>query len=245
MGRAWCEKGNIKCKIKTNNQPTDEPTDQPTNQQLTNPTHSLLAPQISRYEDGKFLKKKNTFTDFVACAELLIEKKYTSPARLCVEGRSAGGLTMGAALNLRPDLFAAALLGVPFVDALTTMLDETIPLTVIEREEWGDPREAEFYNYMKSYSPVDNIREGAAYPAVLVTAGLHDPRVCFWEPAKYVAKLRRAAGGPGRPLCLLKCELGAGHFSQSGRFDRLKETAVEHAFLLKALGMLGAPLAAP
>jgi protease II len=243
----------------TIDQPTDQPTNQPASQPTNQPTNRPLAPRTDRsrlaptnrpltprrYEDGKFLKKRNTFTDFVACAEMLIQKKYTSPARLGVEGRSAGGLTIGAALNLRPDLFAAAVLGVPFVDALTTMLDETIPLTVIEREEWGDPREAEFYNYMKSYSPVDNIREGAAYPAVLVTAGLHDPRVGYWEPAKYVAKLRRAAGGPGRPLALLKCELGAGHFSQSGRFDRLKETAVEHAFLLKALGMLGAPLAAP
>ncbi|GAB4817223.1 hypothetical protein N2152v2_004269 [Parachlorella kessleri] len=192
------------------------------------------------YEDGKYLNKRNTFTDFVACAEHLVQHKYTSPRRLCIQGRSAGGLTMGAVLNLRPDLFNAAILGVPFVDALTTMLDETIPLTVIEWEEWGNPSQKEFYDYMKSYSPVDNLRP-AAYPNILVTAGLHDPRVGYWEPAKYVAKLRQLK--TDRNLLLLKCDMGAGHFSQSGRFDRLKEMAVEFAFLLKCQGMLQTPLA--
>ena len=192
------------------------------------------------YEDGKYLKKKNTFTDFIACAELLITQKYTSSEKLCIEGRSAGGLTMGAVINLRPDLYNAAILGVPFVDCLTTMLDPTIPLTVIETQEWGDPQEKEYYDYMKSYSPVDNLREGVRYPNMLVTGGLHDPRVGYWEPAKLVAKLRGVAA-PGS-LILLKCEMGAGHFSQSGRFDRLKEVAQEQAFLLKCTGMLDAPL---
>ncbi|PSC70317.1 Protease 2 [Micractinium conductrix] len=191
------------------------------------------------YEDGKYLNKKNTFTDFIACAEHLVQKQYTSPSKLCIEGRSAGGLTMGAVLNMRPDLFNAAILGVPFVDCLTTMLDESIPLTVIEWEEWGNPAQKEFYEYMKSYSPVDNIRP-AAYPNILVTAGLHDPRVGYWEPAKYVAKLRESK--TDSKLLLLKCDMGAGHFSQSGRFDRLKELAVEWAFLLKAQGMMEAPL---
>ncbi|PRW44843.1 prolyl endopeptidase-like isoform A [Chlorella sorokiniana] len=191
------------------------------------------------YEAGKYLKKKNTFTDFIACAEHLVAHKYTSPQRLCIEGRSAGGLTMGAVVNMRPDLFHAAILGVPFVDCLTTMLDETIPLTVIEWEEWGNPAEKEYYDYMKSYSPVDNVQP-AAYPHMLVLAGLHDPRVGYWEPAKFVAKVRQQRTNAN--LLLLKCDMGAGHFSQSGRFDRLKEVAVEFAFLLKVLGMKDAPL---
>lgn len=190
------------------------------------------------YETGKYLSKKNTFDDFIACAEHLIAKKYTSSSRLCIEGRSAGGLTMGASINQRPDLFEAAILGVPFVDCLTTMLDETIPLTVIEWEEWGNPNEKEYYDYMKSYSPVDNLK-ATRYPNILVTAGLHDPRVGYWEPAKYVAHLRNLKTDDN--LLLLKCEMGAGHFSQSGRFDRLKEVAVDYAFLLKCMGMLSKP----
>ncbi|CAL5221645.1 g3872 [Coccomyxa viridis] len=186
------------------------------------------------YEDGKYLKKRNTFTDMVACAEHLIAEKYTSKDKLCIEGRSAGGLTMGASLNLRPDLYKAAILGVPFVDVLTTMLDDTIPLTTTEWEEWGCPKDKEYYEYMKSYSPVDNIKR-AGYPNILVTAGLHDPRVGYWEPAKYVAKLREYKTDSN--MLLFKCEMGAGHFSQSGRFDRLKEVAMEMAFLLKCMGM--------
>ncbi|EFN56398.1 hypothetical protein CHLNCDRAFT_144964 [Chlorella variabilis] len=183
------------------------------------------------YEDGKYLRKKNTFTDFIACAEHLVAHKYTSPQRLCIEGRSAGGLTMGAVVNMRPDLFCAAILGVPFVDCLTTMLDETIPLTVIEWEEWGNPQQKEFYDYMKSYRQVGD----AAYPHMLVLAGLHDPRV-----GEFVAKVRELRTNSN--LLLLKCDMGAGHFSQSGRFDRLKELAVEFAFLLKVLGMQDVPL---
>lgn len=190
------------------------------------------------YEAGKYLAKRNTFGDFIACAEHLVSAGYTRADRLCIEGRSAGGLTMGAVLNARPDLFHAAILGVPFVDCLTTMLDASIPLTVIEREEWGDPREPAYYDYMKSYSPVDNVA-AADYPHILVTAGLHDPRVGYWEPAKFVAAVRAARTNP-RKLLLFKCDMGAGHFSQSGRFDRLRERAVEIAFLLKACGLLDA-----
>lgn len=188
------------------------------------------------YEDGKYLKKKNTFTDFIACAEHLIQEGYTSPAKLAIEGRSAGGLLMGAVTNMRPDLFHAVLMGVPFVDCLTTMLDPTIPLTTIEWEEWGNPAQQEYYDYMKSYSPVDNVA-AQDYPNILVTAGLHDPRVGYWEPAKLVAKLRSTKTDTN--LLLLKCELGAGHFSVTGRFERLKETAFEYAFLLKCAGMAG------
>lgn len=197
------------------------------------------------YLDGKFLKKRNTFTDFLACAEYLAENKYTSPEKLCIQGRSAGGLTMGASINesiksSKGPHFSTAIAGVPFVDVLTTMLDETIPLTTIEFEEWGNPKDKEYYQYMKSYSPMDNIVEGKKYPNMLVTGGLHDPRVGYWEPAKLVANLRRKASN--QSLILLKMDMGAGHFSKSGRFDRLVETATEFAFLLKCQGMLDTPL---
>ncbi|KDD72882.1 prolyl oligopeptidase, partial [Helicosporidium sp. ATCC 50920] len=186
------------------------------------------------YENGKFLRKKNTFSDLVACARHLRARGYAG-RRICLEGRSAGGLTVGATLNLQPDLFCAAILGVPFVDCLTTMLDESIPLTAIEWEEWGNPAQKEYYDYMRSYSPVDNLRPGAAYPHIFVSGGLHDPRVGYWEPAKYVAKLRELNAGEN--MLVFKCDMGAGHFSQSGRFDRLKERALEMAFLLKACDM--------
>ncbi|XP_022763876.1 uncharacterized protein LOC111309190 [Durio zibethinus] len=187
------------------------------------------------YENGKFLKKKNTFTDFIACAEFLIEKKYCSKEKLCIEGRSAGGLLIGAVLNMRPDLFKAAVAGVPFVDVLTTMLDPTIPLTTSEWEEWGDPRKEEFYFYLKSYSPVDNLK-AQNYPNILVTAGLHDSRVMYSEAAKFVAKLRDMKTDDN--MLLFKCELGAGHFSKSGRFERLQDDALTYAFILKALNMI-------
>ncbi|MEW5300193.1 MAG: hypothetical protein WDW36_003139 [Sanguina aurantia] len=189
------------------------------------------------YEDGKFLKKKNTFLDFIAVAEHLVAEKYTSHGKMCIEGRSAGGLLVGAVVTMRPELFHAAIAGVPFVDALTTMLDETIPLTIVEWEEWGQPRDPEFYAYMKSYSPIDNITP-KAYPNLLATGGLHDPRVAYWEPAKLIAKLRENQLD-GSKLVLLKCDMGAGHFSVTGRFEKLKETAFEYAFLLKTLGMMG------
>ncbi|XP_009625790.1 uncharacterized protein [Nicotiana tomentosiformis] len=184
------------------------------------------------YENGKLLKKKNTFTDFIACAEYLIDKKYCSKEKLCINGRSAGGLLIGAVVNMRPDLFKAAVAGVPFVDVVTTMLDPTIPLTTSEWEEWGDPRKEEFYSYIKSYSPVDNVK-AQNYPDILVTAGLNDPRVMYSEPAKFVAKLRDMKTDDN--LHLLKCEMGAGHFSKSGRFEKLQEDAFTYTFILNAL----------
>lgn len=189
------------------------------------------------YENGKLLKKKNTFTDFISCAEYLISNKYGSKEKLCIDGRSAGGLLIGAVLNMRPDLFKAAVAGVPFVDVLTTMLDPTIPLTTSEWEEWGDPRKEEFYYYMKSYSPVDNVI-AQNYPDILITAGLNDPRVLYSEPAKFVAKLRDMKTSDN--LLLFKCELGAGHFSKSGRFERLELDSFMYTFILKTLNMVPA-----
>jgi oligopeptidase B len=184
------------------------------------------------YEDGKFLNKTNTFTDFIACAEHLIDKGYTTTSRLAIRGRSAGGLLIGAVLNARPDLFACAVAQVPFVDVLTTMLDESLPLTVNEYEEWGNPSELEYYQYMKSYSPYDNVAP-ASYPAMLVTGGLNDPRVSYWEPAKWVAKLRAVEQGD-RPI-LLKTQMGAGHSGPSGRYESWREEAFVTAFVLSRL----------
>lgn len=186
------------------------------------------------YEEGKLLGKQRTFTDFVACAEHLIAEGWTSPARLVIRGGSAGGLLVAAAANLRPELFRAVVAEVPFVDCLTTMLDETLPLTVTEREEWGDPNDLEVYRYLKSYSPYDNV-EAKAYPVMLVTAGLNDPRVGYWEPAKWVAKLR-ATKTDANPL-LLRTELGAGHGGPSGRYDAWREEALVYAFVLDAVGI--------
>lgn len=186
------------------------------------------------YEQGKYLHKKNTFTDFIAAAERLIALGYTRPERLAVMGRSAGGLLMGAVTNLRPDLFRAVVAGVPFVDVINTMMDPTIPLTVVEYEEWGNPNDPEYYAYMKSYSPYDNLAP-VDYPAILATAGLNDPRVQYWEPAKWVAKLRRTKTDDN-PL-LLKTNMGAGHGGASGRFDYLREVALEYAFILKMVGV--------
>jgi oligopeptidase B len=184
------------------------------------------------HEDGRMLKKKNTFTDFIACAEHLIAEKYTSRDRLAIMGGSAGGLLVGAALNMRPDLFAAAVALVPFVDTLNTGLDASLPLTVGEYEEWGNPSEKLYYDYIKSYAPYENV--GAhAYPAMLVTAGLNDPRVSYWEPAKWVAKLR--ASKTDEHMLLLKTNMGSGHFGASGRYEGLKETSFHYAFLLNAL----------
>jgi len=184
------------------------------------------------YEDGKFLHKTNTFGDFIACAERLVELGYTNPRRLAIRGRSAGGLLIGAVLNIRPDLFACAVAQVPFVDALTTMLDDKLPLTVNEFEEWGNPSELKFYEYMKSYSPYDNVR-AADYPALLVTAGLNDPRVSYWEPAKWVAKLRTMNSGE-QPL-LLKTQMGSGHSGPSGRYESWHEEAFIGAFVIEQL----------
>ncbi len=188
------------------------------------------------YEQGKFLNKKNTFTDFVACARHLVAEGYTSPGRFAIYGRSAGGLLMGAVINLAPELFRAAVAGVPFVDVVSTMLDDSIPLTVGEWEEWGNPRDETFYHYMVSYSPYDNLVAGE-YPAILATSGLNDPRVQYWEPTKWVARLRTLKRD-GRPL-LLKTNLGAGHSGASGRYDYLREVAFEYAFILDQLGVPG------
>jgi oligopeptidase B len=184
------------------------------------------------HEAGRLLQKKNTFTDFIAAAEKLIAEKYTSPSKLAIMGRSAGGLLMGAVANFRPDLFAAVVAGVPFVDSLNTALDASLPLTVGEYEEFGDPSKPGFYEYMKSYAPYENVK-AQPYPAMLVTAGLNDPRVSYWEPAKWVAKLR-ALKTNDRPL-FLKTNMGSGHFGASGRYEYLKETAIEYAFLLDVL----------
>lgn len=185
------------------------------------------------YEDGKLNHKRNTFTDFVACAEHLIGQRYTAPDRLAARGGSAGGLLMGAVLNLRPDLFRAVVAEVPFVDVVTTMLDATLPLTITEWEEWGNPVEDRAaYEYMRTYSPYDNV-EAKDYPALLVTAGLNDPRVSYWEPTKWVAKLR--ATKTDDHLLLLKTELGAGHGGPSGRYDAWRDEAMILAFLIDQL----------
>lgn len=186
------------------------------------------------YEAGKLLLKNNTFTDFITSAEHLIKHHYTSSKQLVISGGSAGGLLIGAVLNLRPDLFAVAVADVPFVDALNTMLDPSIPLTIGEYVEWGNPENKEYYEYIKSYSPYDNVTS-THYPTTLVTAGLNDPRVQYWEPAKWVAKLR-ATKTDSRPL-LLKVNMSAGHGGASGRFSALKEVVFEYAFILKVLGL--------
>ncbi len=184
------------------------------------------------YEDGKLLKKENTFTDFVSCTQYLIDQKYAAPKRVAILGGSAGGLLMGAVMNMRPELFTSVIAAVPFVDVLNTMSDPSLPLTVTEYEEWGNPQDAEYFDYMASYSPYDNIEE-KQYPNLLVTAGLNDPRVSYWEPAKWVAKQRRLKHQ--NRILLLKTNMGAGHGGDSGRFDRLKEVAMEYAFAIDTL----------
>jgi oligopeptidase B len=186
------------------------------------------------HDHGKLLEKKNTFTDFIACAEHLIGARYTSSGRLAIMGGSAGGLLMGGVLNLRPELFHAAIAKVPFVDTLNTMLDPTLPLTMAEYEEWGNPEEQRYYDYIRSYSPYDNIA-AREYPKMLVTAGLNDPRVSYWEPAKWVAKLRALKTDSN--ILLLKTDLESGHFGPSGRYESIKETAFDYAFLLMALSI--------
>ncbi len=187
----------------------------------------------SWYENqGKYLNKMNTFIDFIDCAKHLIATQITVPSQLAIVGRSAGGLLIGSTINLYPNLFKVAVADVPFVDVLTTMRDATIPLTVTEWEEWGNPNQEEFYNYMSKYSPYDNVK-AQAYPALLVTAGLNDPRVAYWEPAKWVAKLRTMKTD-NNPL-LLKTDMSSGHFSASDRYKYVRETAFEYAFILDQL----------
>ncbi|MCB0689221.1 MAG: S9 family peptidase [Saprospiraceae bacterium] len=181
------------------------------------------------YENGKFFKKKNTFTDFIDCAEHLVSDNYTQPKNLFALGGSAGGLLMGAVVNMAPELFKGVIAAVPFVDVVTTMLDESIPLTTGEYDEWGNPNQADYYAYMKSYSPYDNV-EPKEYPAMLVTTGLHDSQVQYWEPAKWVAKLRDLRNDQN--LLLLHTDLASGHSGQAGRFQSLHELAREYAFLI-------------
>jgi oligopeptidase B len=186
------------------------------------------------HDTGRLGHKRNTFTDFIAVAEHLIAKRYTAPQRLIIEGGSAGGLLMGATANMRPDLFRMVINHVPFVDVLNTMLDASLPLTVGEYEEWGDPRIVEDYFYMKSYCPYTNLA-AKAYPTMLVKTGLNDSQVMYWEPAKYVARLRTLKTDTN--LLLLKTNMGAGHGGASGRYDYLREIALDYAFLLNGLGI--------
>ena len=187
------------------------------------------------YENGKFLKKKNTFTDFIDCADYLIAEKYTAKENLFAMGGSAGGLLMGAIINMRPELWKGVVAAVPFVDVVTTMLDETIPLTTGEFDEWGNPKNEEYYHYIKSYSPYDNVK-AKDYPAMLVTTGLHDSQVQYWEPAKWVAKLRDMKTDNNN--LLLHTNMETGHGGASGRFKRYRETAMEYAFLLDLAGKM-------
>jgi oligopeptidase B len=181
------------------------------------------------YEDGKLLKKKNTFTDFIDCSKFVIQQKYTSPEHLYAEGGSAGGLLMGAVVNLAPELYHGVIAQVPFVDVITTMLDETIPLTTGEYDEWGNPNLKKYYNYMMSYSPYDNVKK-QNYPNIYVSTGLHDSQVQYWEPAKWVAKIRSMK--TDNSVLFLDTNMEAGHGGASGRFEAIKELAKEYSFLL-------------
>jgi oligopeptidase B len=183
----------------------------------------------SWYENGKLLTKKNTFNDFIESAKFLIEKKYTSKDHLYAYGGSAGGLLVGAVINISPDLFNGAIAAVPFVDVVTTMLDDKIPLTTSEYDEWGNPNKEEFYRYILSYSPYDNVSK-INYPNLLVTTGLHDSQVQYWEPAKWVAKLRDYKTDNNK--LFLHTNMDAGHGGSSGRFEAIKDLAKEYTFLL-------------
>jgi oligopeptidase B len=187
------------------------------------------------HDQGRMMQKKNTFTDFITCAEYLVAQGYGSKDRLAIEGASAGGLLIGAVLNMRPDLFHAAIVGVPFVDVINTMLDASIPLTAPEFEEWGNPKEKEAFDYMLSYSPYDNIA-AKAYPNMLVRTSFNDSQVMYWEPTKYVAKMR--ALRTDHNILILKANLSpAGHGGVSGRYDRLRQEAFDYAFLLTQMGL--------
>jgi oligopeptidase B len=186
------------------------------------------------HDDGRLMKKRNTFTDFIAAAEHLLARKYTSSDRLVIEGGSAGGLLMGAVANMRPELFKAVVSHVPFVDVINTMLDATLPLTVGEYDEWGNPQEKGAYDYMKTYCPYTNLA-ARAFPAMLVKTSFNDSQVMYWEPAKYVAKMRTLKTD-ANPL-LLKTNMGAGHGGASGRYDRLHEVAFDYAFVLGQVGI--------
>jgi oligopeptidase B len=186
------------------------------------------------HDQGRMLNKKNTFSDFIAVAEHLVAQKYGAQSRLVIEGGSAGGLLMGAVSNMRPDLFKAVVSQVPFVDVINTMSDATLPLTVGEFEEWGNPAKKAEYDYIKSYDPYTNLRR-AAYPAMLVKTSFNDSQVMYWEPAKYVARLRTLKTDT-HPL-VFKVNMAAGHGGSSGRYDRLKEVAFDYAFMLWQMGL--------
>ncbi len=188
----------------------------------------------SWYNDGKMFNKKNSFKDFISCAEYLIKEKYTTPKKLAAYGGSAGGLLMGAVVNMRPDLFGAVIADVPFVDVINTMLDDTIPLTTYEYEEWGNPNDKKSYEYMKSYSPYDNV-EDKCYPNMLIEAGLNDPRVGYWEPAKWTAKLRDHNSCDN--MLIFRTDMTSGHGGPSGSYDFYKVIAFQYAFYIKALGL--------
>ena len=187
------------------------------------------------YEDGKLLQKKHTFTDFIDCSKYLISIGYTSPEHHYASGGSAGGLLMGVVVNEAPELYKGVIAAVPFVDVVTTMLDESIPLTTGEYDEWGNPNDPVYYDYMKSYSPYDNVARHE-YPNMLVTTGLHDSQVQYWEPAKWVAKLREFKAGNN--VLFLETNMDTGHGGASGRFEALRETAKEFAFLLDMEGKI-------
>jgi oligopeptidase B len=186
--------------------------------------------------DGMLMKKKNTFTDFIDCAEYLVNEKWASKDRLVIEGGSAGGLLIGAVVNMRPDLFRAAHLAVPFVDVMNTMMDATLPLTVGEYLEWGNPNEKPAYDYMKTYSPYDNLEKRSYYPSILVTTSFNDSQVMYWEPAKYVARLRTVKADPNPLLLKIKMD-PAGHGGASGRYDRLHDQAFEYAWMMSQVGI--------
>ncbi|KAJ3193628.1 hypothetical protein HK101_004478 [Irineochytrium annulatum] len=189
------------------------------------------------YETGKLMDKRNTFTDFIASAEFIVKEKFTRADRLAIEGASAGGLLIGAVLNMKPDICHVAIASVPFVDVINTMMDPSIPLTTSEYEEWGHPADQKFFDYMLSYSPYDNVKKGAKFPNLFVKAGVADPRVAYWEPQKWVAKLRDykvngEEGDPNRRTLLFECKMGSGHFGASGRYGHLKEVAKDYAHIV-------------
>ncbi len=186
------------------------------------------------YFDGRQLAKKNTFQDFIDVSKYLIDQGYTAPEHLYAEGASAGGLLMGAVVNMAPELYNGVIAGVPFVDVITTMLDHEIPLTASEYDEWGNPKDKEYYDYMLSYSPYDQVAR-KDYPNMLITTGLHDSQVQYWEPAKWVAKLREYKTDDN--LLLLRTDMEAGHSGKTGRFNYLEDIAFEYGFLLTLEGI--------
>jgi oligopeptidase B len=187
------------------------------------------------YDQGKMEFKRNTFTDFIACAEHLIKEGYVAKDKFAAQGASAGGLLMGACMTMRPDLFKAIIAKVPFMDVVTTMNDPSIPLTTQEYDQWGNPADREMFEYMLSYSPYDNLK-AVNYPNLLITTGMNDPRVAFWEPAKFIARLRELKTDDN--LAIFYVNYNSGHAGASGRFDAMKEIALDYAFLLDRFGML-------